>query len=160
MSATNSPARSTSTRKRTAVPLYNLKVLTGTSRHTRAGYLEKDKQQTSNARIMAALQPDPSTLIISGLPKGNIRRGITSSLTSPTESPRMNALESSLRDIPATNLSSCEIETHTAARRIDRNSGNMASQDAYECFNTHSSPRGHYYSAPILYARGVWVGYL
>ncbi|KAF2818983.1 hypothetical protein CC86DRAFT_432406, partial [Ophiobolus disseminans] len=27
-------------------------------------------------------------------------------------------------------------------------------------FNSHNTPRGHYYSAPNLYSRGVWVGYL
>lgn len=30
----------------------------------------------------------------------------------------------------------------------------------FDCFNRLDGPRGHYFSVPELYARGVWVGYL
>lgn len=109
---------------------------------------------------MASLQAESSTLVISGLPP-TMRLGTSSSLTSPMDSPRINAMESSLPDVTATSLELHRTNTHSPVRQFRQSSGEMSSQDdAYECFNDHSSPIGHYYSALSLYARGIWVGYL
>lgn len=156
ITAADGPVRSP--RKRTAVPTYNLKVLNGTSRHARKDY--RQKQRMSEPRVMASMEQNSDNVVISGLPT-NIRRSTTGSLTSPMESPQLNALEISLRDVDATPLDGHAANTLHGAQQIGRSRDSMMPrQDAANFFNIHSSPRGHYYSAPVLYACGVWVGYL
>jgi hypothetical protein len=100
-------------------------------------------------------QPDPniqsripsdvtSTTSKAKTPDNDVQRSrsfASSELTSPMMSPRLRALETSLYENA-------------------RNTSSSATSTAYDCFNSQPHPRGHFYSANQLFARGVWIGYL
>ena len=156
MSATEGNTRPV--RKRTAVPTYNLKVLNGTSKHTRTSY--RRKHLRLGKQSMTPTQANNSTLRIPKLSQPT-ERCTSSPLTSPMASPRIDALANSLQDIAAAPLETSMTYGPSQSHPADGTTDDMPSQgSAYDCFNSHNNPRGHYYSTRELYSRGVWVGYL
>jgi hypothetical protein len=145
MSHVASPMRSARARK--TVKTYNLKILSGkpTRRASRRSLNGDDHNSTSNevhATMSSIGKNDDSKAATpdSGLVRNSSND--SSELTTPMRSPGLAVLQ-----------------TFSASGDIEQTYLNK-SKSLYDCFNQQLHPKGHFYSANQLYARGIWVGYL
>ncbi|KAI1519498.1 hypothetical protein PtrSN002B_003240 [Pyrenophora tritici-repentis] len=137
-------------RARKSVRTYNLKILSGITRRSRQPSRNVDPQSARRPESRRASSGGEDSLKATENP-GDHRQQYhddnSSELTSPMLSPNLLALETSLSE-----------EGMTVAST--RSSGSGKSTGRYDCFNAMLHPKGHYYSAKELFARGVWIGYL
>jgi len=138
-----------STRARNKVRTYNLKILSGTSRSSRRRSHNVDPQSArhSDPRISSEEQDNLETTESLEEHFQHHHGEDSSELTSPMMSPNLLALETSLSEEGTTVAS-------TQSGSPVNNTG------LYDCFNATLHPKGHFYSAKELFARGVWIGYL
>ncbi|KAF1830496.1 hypothetical protein BDW02DRAFT_633596 [Decorospora gaudefroyi] len=125
-------------RARTAVPTYNLKILTGISRRNHERYSDDDQSRAQTETSKAKT------------PESDLHQSYSnpsSESTSATMSPSLNALQVSLTDEAV-----AAVEVKAAVSN--------SSTDRYDCFGLQLDPKGHFYAANKLYARGIWIGYL
>ncbi|RMZ71658.1 integral membrane [Pyrenophora seminiperda CCB06] len=127
-------------RARKSVRTYNLKTLSRTSsitRRTSQAIEPKSARLSESPKTTESKEENP-------YPSYSEE---SSELTSPMMSPNLRALETSLSEggitIPPT-----------------QSSVSPKGADLYDCFNSIPHPKGHFYSAKELFARGVWIGYL
>jgi len=137
------------TRTRNNVRTYNLKILSGTYRRSRRRSRNVDPQSAHHpdSRMSSGEQDD---LKATESPEEHFQQNHpedSSALTSPMMSPNLLALETSLSE-----------EDTTVAFTQSSSSANSAG--LYDCFNITLHPKGHFYSAKELFARGVWIGHL
>jgi len=96
-----------------------------------------------------------------GLDLDDTLQSAVATVTHDGSSTPLSSAPSSPRD-PSLGLTS--LGAHISPRSVMRERS-VASQTApkppdFECFSHFSNGSGHYYSAPNLYAHGVWIGYL
>jgi hypothetical protein len=143
------------TRKRTVVSTYNLKILNDNAHQTHKTYIQThanaDKHQQNSTR---AHKDKPKA----ALPRHSTDNSTTSSLTSLMTSPQRSTFGSPSPGFVATVNEAGS--SPTIGKAVPRSSLTTNNMMEFECFNGHANPRGHYYSAPALYACGVWIGYL
>ena len=131
------------TRARNKVLTYNLRILSGTSRSScrRSHNVDPQSARHSDPRISTGEQDNLETTESLEEHFQQNHGEDSSELTSPMMSPNLLALETSL---------SKEGTTSSPANNTS----------LYDCFNATLHPKGHFYSAKKLFARGVWIGYL
>jgi hypothetical protein len=150
MSQAASPMRSTRARK--TVPTYNLKVLSGlpTRRTSKRSIDDNDHPHNTNGADTHMSTSGSHGDSKASTPEDNLGpmfSNISSELTSPMRSPGLAALETSLED-------------EAVAAAAPGSTTASQNKGIYNCFNTQMHPKGHFYSANQLYARGIWIGYL
>jgi hypothetical protein len=133
-------------RNRTVVSTYNLKILNDNAHHT---HLHASNRQTRESTDQPRQRPTGKDVdsFNDAAPQQLHPQSFSSSLTFLTGSSRISPVtDAHLSDTPPDTVS----KSHFAKNDMTQ----------YECFNKLTSTRGHYYSAPVLQACGVWVGYL
>lgn len=154
MPPSDSPAE-----RRTGIPSYNSQVTNGSVSHFRTSFQHTVSKHDQYSMIpVKAFRSTPE----SSSPLEPVASTTSSSpLTSPMASPRIDALEASLQNIATASLD-VYISDKSPNQQIDgaMDTTEDHQESEYDCFNRHNMPRGHYFSVPTLYSRGVWVGYL
>jgi hypothetical protein len=139
-------------RSRTDVKTYDFKMIPGIDKIRRRRRKPQGETSISEAKDAA---PGTSQVEINGTSQAAVLNfleqddsGQSSRLPPPTLPPSQFELEKSLS------------HGKVGTMEHDKLTGSQTTGQSYDCFNPHVNPKGHFYSANQLYARGVWIGYL
>jgi hypothetical protein len=142
-------------RNRTPVATYNLKILHDRAHDVHTYMIHKQAHHNID-------KPRPVPVCTNEITSKTaassqiIHSSFSSPLTFLSASPQMTPLRSRSLDSTVT-LHQAHDPPQKTVLKSSVTTNNMAE---FECFNSLIDSRGHYYSAPALYACGVWVGFL
>jgi hypothetical protein len=137
----------------TLVPTYNLKILNDNAHHT---HLHASNRQIRNST--GHLQPCQRS---TGTNMDSLKNTVSQHFFDEISSSPLASLINSPRTSPVTVAPAHVFDEASARQHTVAKLPLVENKETeFECFNTLTSARGHYYSAHTLKDRGVWVGYL